>query len=69
MPKNIVFDSPYQQSAIAVGVGIEFERGVPQVVSDEAAAILLSNPHFKLVGDSAPEIPVKSIFPASNNDK
>lgn len=52
--KSIVFDSPYQESVIAVEVGYEFERGKVQLVPDEVADKLVGrNPHFKFASEPA----------------
>jgi hypothetical protein len=46
--KNVVFDSPYQDEADMVAIGKKFFRGVSVPLSDEKAAIALTNSHMRL---------------------
>lgn len=60
--KTVVFNSPFLDIGEFPDARVRLARNVPQQVTDEQAAILLTNPDVRLVS-GAPAAPVSTYVP------
>ncbi len=61
--KTVVFTSPFLDIAEFPDARITLARNTPQQVTDEQAAILLTNPDVRLASSPSPAPPVVSSAP------